>query len=153
MSVSRIRTLLCLGLFAIGLAASAAHAVVLQGRGELHAGGNGIAAFQMVGMLAVSGGGALIIDDDIRVETQGVGRVTDLGDGRLLYEGYGRAIARSTAPFTAKITGAKIRLHAKGKGRAFLKGCGRLEVGAPDEGGLDEEWGPDLELDFDSDGS
>ena len=146
MSFSRIRVGSCLALLATAFLATAAQGVVLQGRGELHAAGNGVAAFQMVGVLAVRGGGVLIVDDDVRVETQGVGRVTDLGDGRLLYEGYGRAVVASTAPFAARITGTKIRLHAKGKGRAFLKGCGRLETGD-----LDEDWGPDLEVDFDAD--
>lgn len=127
------------------LLASAASAAVLQGRGELHAAGNGSAVLEMGGVLTVPGGGVLIVQDDVQIETQGVGRRTDLGDGRVLYEGYGRAIIESRDPTRIKISRARIRLHAQGAGRALLEGCGVIRT---DD--VDVDWADDLELEFDS---
>ncbi len=125
------------------LLATAASAVVLKGRGEVHAAGSGLAVFDMVGVLVVRGGGLLIADESARVEVEGIGRQTALGDGRVLYEGYGRAVVASPEPTRIEIAGAKLRLHARGAGRALLKGCGVLHT---DE--LHSRWEDDVDLEF-----
>lgn len=123
--------------------ASSSSGAVLHGRGELHAMGNGLAKFDMVGVLVVRGGGVLIVDDGVRIETEGRGRTTFLEDGRVLYEGYGHAIIASETRMQVTVAGARIRLHAKGKGRALLKGVGRIQTED-----LDHEWADDPEVDF-----
>ena len=81
------------------------------------------------------------------VEVEGRGRSTELPDGRTLYEGFGRARVRSLDARTrVEVGGARLRLHARGVGRAFLKGCGVVHT---DD--LDADWGPDLEMGFESD--
>lgn len=110
------------------LVATAASAVVLEGRGEVHAMGSGLAVFDMAGVLVVRGGGLLIADESARVEVEGIGRQTSLGDGRVLFEGFGRAVVASREPTRIEIAGAKLRLHAKGAGRALLKGCGVVQT-------------------------
>ncbi|MAE97142.1 MAG: hypothetical protein CL910_21035 [Deltaproteobacteria bacterium] len=130
----------------LAFSATAASGIVLKGRGELHGFGSGLAVLQMRGVLTVKGGGVLIVSEDARVETHGVGRETLLGDGRILYEGFGRAVVASPRPTRIEIAGAGIRLHAKGAGRALLKGCGVVHT---DD--FDGRWENEIELDFESD--
>ena len=128
------------------LMATAASAVVLKGRGEVHAMGSGLAVFDMKGVLVVRGGGLLIVDERARVDVEGIGRQTALGDGRVLYEGYGRAVVASPEPTRIEIAGAKLRLHAKGVGRALLKGCGVVHT---DD--LHSRWEEEVDLEFETD--
>ena len=143
MKVNNLRAVPCLVAALFLVLATAASGVVLHGRGELHAMGNGLAKIQMVGVLAVRGGGVLIVDDHVRIETEGHGRTTYLEDGRVLYEGFGRARMVSDTPMDVTIAGARIRIHAKGGGRAFLKGIGRIQT---DD--LDTDWADDPEVAF-----
>ena len=141
--------LLALALAAVvGLTASGVGAVVLKGRGELHAYGSGLAVLKMRGVLAVRGAGVLIADEDAVVDVGGRGKATHLGDGRILFEGYGHALITSRTPTRIEIAGAHIRLHAKGAGKALLKGCGVIST---DD--LDLRWEDQNSVEFDSEGS
>ena len=129
---------------AVLLAASAAHAVVLQGRGELTAAGNGVAVLVFRGGANLGGIGIAVVEEDALADVQGHGRITPLGDGRLLLEGFGRIEIRSPdRPTRVEIAGAKLRLRARGVGRAFLKGVGHFMTDH-----LDGRWGPDMELEL-----
>ena len=132
---------------AVALIATATSAVVLKGRGELVAYGSGLAVVELRGVLRARGIGLLVVEPDAEVETQGMGRATELADGRILYEGFGRVRVRSLDQRTrVELAGAGIRLQARGVGRAFLKGRGGYHT---DD--LDGEWGPESEIEFESD--
>ncbi len=117
-----------LGITALALAlgfASTASGVVLEGKGDLVAYGSGFAVLELRGEVRLRALGLLIVEPDVEVETDGRGRSTFLEDGRILYEGFGRAVVRSPdAPTRIELGGAGIRLRARGVGRAFLKGRG-----------------------------
>jgi hypothetical protein len=124
---------------AAGLAAGVAHAVVVKGRGELLARGNGVAVLQLRGAISANGFGLAVVEADALVETQGEGRVTPLGDGRLLLEGFGGIVVRSPdEPTRLEIAGAGLRLRARGVGIARLRGTGAYST---DD--VDGRWGPD----------
>lgn len=128
------------------VAAGSADALTLKGKGEVHAYGNGLAVFHMVGVFTVRGGGLLVVEPDAQVQTFGIGRETALADGRILYEGFGRAVVASFVATRIEVAGARLRLHGRGAGVAFLKGAG---VVFTDD--LDRPWDPDVELEFESD--
>ncbi len=128
------------------LVASTASAVVIKGRGELRAAGNGLAVVELRGQASIGGAGLVIVDDFAIVETDGIGRETEIGGGRVLFEGFGRVTVRSLdRPTRIEAGGAKVRLAARGVGRAFLKGCGVFHT---DD--VDGPWAPDNEVEFDS---
>jgi hypothetical protein len=139
------RTGLLLALIA-ALAATTASAVVLKGRGELHAAGSGLAVLDMRGVVHARGGGILIVEPQAIVDIDGQGRETQLDDGRILYEGYGRAKIVTPRRSRIEIAGARIRLHARGAGRAVLRGCGLVHT---DD--VDGDWEEDVEVEFQSD--
>jgi hypothetical protein len=124
---------------AVALAAGVAHAVVVKGRGELLARGNGVAVLQLRGAITAHGFGLAVVEEDALVQTKGDGRVTPLGDGRLLLEGFGGIVVRSPdEPTRLEVAGAALRLRARGVGIARLRGSG---VYATDDG--DGRWGSD----------
>ena len=126
--------------------ASAAHAVIVKGRGELTAAGSGLAVLDFRGGAPLAGIGVAIVEEDALVETQGHGRITPIDDGRLLLEGFGRIVVRSLEKRTrVEIAGAKLRLRARGVGRAFLKGVGHYMT---DD--LDGVWRSEQVLEFDN---
>jgi hypothetical protein len=128
------------------LAASAAQAVILKGRGELTAAGSGLAVLDFRGGAALAGIGVAIVEEDALVETQGQGRITPIDDGRLLLEGFGRIVVRSFDERTrVEVAGAKLRLRARGVGRAFLKGVGHYMT---DD--LDGAWNVEQVVEFES---
>lgn len=127
-----------------GLAAGVAHAVVVKGRGELLARGNGVAVLELRGAVSASGFGLAVVDEDALVETTGEGRVTPLGDGRLLLEGFGGLALRSPdEPTRLELGGARLRLRARGVGVARLHGTG---VYSTDDG--EGRWGPELSVEL-----
>ena len=129
---------------ALLLATSAAHSVVVKGRGELTAAGNGVAVLVFRGGANLAGGGLAVVDEDALVDVQGHGRITPLGDGRLLLEGFGRIEIRSPDERTrVEIAGAKLRLRVRGVGVAFLKGVGHYMTHD-----VDGAWAEDLSLEF-----
>lgn len=128
------------------LAAGAAHAVILKGRGELTAAGSGLAVLDFRGGAALAGIGMAIVEEDALVDTQGEGRITPIDDGRLLLEGFGRIVVRSLDERTrVEIAGAKLRLRARGVGRALLKGVGHYMT---DD--LDGAWNAEQVVEFES---
>lgn len=127
-------------------AAAAAQAVVIQGRGVLSAAGNGFAVVELRGALHASGIGLAVVEEDAIVDLQGHGRVTRIGEGRVLLEGFGAIAIRSLDDRTrVELGGARLRLRAKGIGRAFLKGVGTFMTDDVDGG-----WDPDAEVLFES---
>jgi hypothetical protein len=125
--MTKIRNLawLTAALGAAGLAAGVAHAVVVKGRGELLARGNGVAVLQLRGVVSANGIGLAVVEEDKLVETTGEGRVTPLGDGRLLLEGFGGLSVRSLdEPTRVELAGAALRLRARGAGIVRLRGSG-----------------------------
>ncbi len=128
------------------LAAGTAGAVILKGRGELHAAGNGVAVVTMRGAASLRGIGLAIVEEDKIVKLEGHGRTTRLDDGRLLLEGFGRVVLRSPDErMRFEAAGARVRLHAKGAGVAFLKGTGRI---LSDD--VVAAWEPDAQVEFES---
>jgi len=139
--MTKIRKLgwLTSALGAAGLAASVAHAVVVKGRGELLARGNGVAVIQLRGAVVANGIGLAVVEEDKLVETSGDGRITPLGGGRLLLEGFGGLVVRSPdEPTRLEVAGAALRLRAHGAGIVRLRGSG---IYATEDG--DGRWGQD----------
>ena len=129
---------------AAALAAGVAQAVVVKGRGELLARGNGVAVLDLRGFASAGGIGLAVVEEDALVETTGQGRVTPLGDGRLLLEGFGAIAVRSPdEPTRLEVAGARLHLRARGVGIARLRGTG---VYSTDDG--DGRWGPDLAVEL-----
>jgi hypothetical protein len=130
---------------ALVLVTSAAQAVVVKGRGELTAAGNGFAVLDFRGGATLAGVGIAIVEEDALVDTHGEGRVTPIDNGRLLLEGFGRIVVRSLEERTrVEVAGSKLRLRARGVGRALLKGVGHYMT---DD--LDGTWNHDQILEFD----
>ena len=126
---------------------SEAGAEVVAGRGELRAAGNGLAVLVFRGQATVRGIGLAVVEREDIVETHGHGRITPLGGGRVLLEGFGRVTVRSLRDRTRlEAAGARMRLHAKGVGVAYLQGVG---VYTTDD--LEGAWGPDAGVAFESD--
>ena len=124
MTRMRIATvgLLTVALLAAGGVASA---VVIKGRGELTAAGNGVAVLVFRGGANLAGMGLAVVEEDSIASLDGHGRITPLGRGRVLLEGFGRIEIRSPDARTrVEIAGAKLRLRARGVGVAYLKGAG-----------------------------
>ncbi len=135
---------LAVALVVLGLGATAASAVVIAGRGELHAMGDGFAALDLRGVLRVRGGGILVADRGAIVELDGRGRCAPVADGRAVCEGFGEAVVRSVRQRThVEIAGAHLRLHAKGAGRALLRGTGIFHT---DD--VDGAWADEAEVEF-----
>ena len=127
------------------LATGVAHAVVVKGRGELLARGNGVAVLELRGAVSASGIGLAVVDEDALVETTGEGRVTPLGDGRLLLEGFGGLVLRSPdEPTRLELAGARLRLRARGVGVARLHGTGSYSTDDSDG-----RWGAELSIELD----
>jgi len=136
--------------FALAVAAvaapPAAGAEVVAGRGELHAAGDGFAVLVLRGQATVRGVGLAVVEREDVLETEGRGRITPLGDGRVLLEGFGRITVRSLRDRTRlEAAGANLRLHARGVGVAYLKGTGLYHT---DD--RDGAWEPDAAVAFDS---
>jgi hypothetical protein len=130
------------------LLAGAAGAVVLKGRGELIASGNGLAVLELRGKASVRGLGLVIVDEHAVVDAQGHGRSTRLGDGRVLFEGFGVVSVRSLRQRTrVEAAGAKLRLRAQGSGVALLKGTGHFLT---DD--VDGRWGAGVTVEFQEEG-
>jgi hypothetical protein len=126
------------------LAAGVAHAVVVKGRGELLARGSGVAVLALRGGVVASGIGLAVVEEERIVETSGEGRVTPLGDGRVLLEGFGRIAVRSLEePTRVELAGARLRIRARGAGVATLRGVGQYTT---DDG--EGRWAPDLALEL-----
>ena len=124
------------------LAAGVAHAVVVKGRGELLARGSGIAVLALRGGVTASGIGTAIVEEQRIVEISGEGRVTPLGDGRVLLEGFGRVAVRSLEePTRVELAGTRLRIRARGAGVAHLRGVGQYTT---DD--AEGRWAPDLVL-------
>ncbi len=126
------------------LAAGAAHAVLVKAKGELLARGNGAVALELRGAVSANGVGLAIVEEDALVETRGDGRVTPLGQGRLLLEGFGGIVVRSPdGPTRIELAGARLRLRARGVGVAHLRGVGLYST--DDSEG---RWSPDVSLEL-----
>jgi len=144
--VRKIRSItwLVAALGAAGLAAGVADAVVVKGIGELIARGNGVAVLQLRGVVHAGGVGLAVVEEDALVETVGEGRVTPLGDGRLLLEGFGAIEVRSPdEPTRLEVAGARLRVRARGVGIARLHGSG---VYSTDD--AEGRWAPELSLEL-----
>ncbi len=108
---------IALGVAALLLVASAAGAVVLEGRGQLSAAGNGLAVLQFRGEGTFAGFGLAIVEQRAIVSTSGEGHITPLPRGRALLEGFGHVSIRSFEERTrVEIAGARLRLRAGGDG-------------------------------------
>ena len=130
----------------LALMAGTAQAVVVKGRGELAAAGNGVAVIVLRGGVNVAGVGLAVVEEEDIAELEGHGRITPLGDGRVLLEGFGRIEVRSPDDRTrVEAAGAHLRLRARGVGVAFLKGVGHFMT---DD--VDGPWDADTEVEFDS---
>ncbi len=126
--------------------AGAAQAVVVRGVGALAAAGNGLAVVDLRGQLGVKGVGIVVADPDVVVRTDGVGQVSLLDDGRAVYEGFGYVVVESLDTRTrVEAAGARIRLRARGIGRAVLKGKGVYSTSD-----LDGAWDADATIEFES---
>ncbi len=131
-------------LVAACLAAGAAHAVLVKGRGELLARGSGFAVLELRGGVAASGIGLAVVEEEKIVETSGEGRLTPLGDGRVLLEGFGQVVVRSPdEPTRLELAGARLRIRARGAGFAYLRGVGQYTT----EDG-EGRWAPDLAIEL-----
>jgi hypothetical protein len=129
---------------AAALAAGVAHAVVVRGRGELQARGSGFAVLALRGGVAASGIGLAVVEEAKMVELSGQGRVTPLGDGRVLLEGFGSVAVRSLdEPTRVELAGARLRLRARGAGVITLRGVGHYTT--EDGSGY---WGRDLSIEL-----
>jgi hypothetical protein len=128
------------------LAAGVAHAVVVKGRGELLARGSGFAVLELRGGVAASGIGLAVVEEERIVETSGEGRLTPLGDGRVLLEGFGGFAVRSLEePTRVEVAGARLRIRARGVGIARLVGAGHYTT---DD--AEGRWAPDLEVELEA---
>ncbi len=135
---------IALGVAALLLVASAAGAVVLEGRGQLSAAGNGLDVLQFRGEGSFAGFGLAIVEQRAIVSTSGEGHITPLPRGRALLEGFGRVSIRSFDERTrVEIAGARLRLRARGAGAVILKGVGHFMT---DD--LDGVWSDDKILHF-----
>jgi len=124
--------------------AGSAGAVVIKGRGELTAAGNGVAVLVFRGGANLAGVGLAVVEEDAIAGLDGHGRITRLDDGRVLLEGFGRIEIRSPDQRTrVEIAGAKLRLRARGVGVAYLKGVGTFMT---DD--LADAWTEDLGVEF-----
>ena len=131
-------------LAAAGLAAGVAHAVVVKGRGELQARGSGFAVLALRGGVVASGIGLAVVEEDKIAETSGQGRITPLGDGRVLLEGFGSVAVRSPdEPTRVELSGARLRIRARGAGVAYLRG-----VGAYSTEDSEGRWGRELSIEL-----
>lgn len=126
------------------LLGGSAQAVVVHGKGELRAAGHGFVVMELRGVATVAGRGLVIVERAAIVEKDGFGRVTPLGDGRVLLEGVGRVRVRNLRDRTRlEAGGARLRVRARGIGVAILDGVGHYST--DDQDG---RWGPDLEVEF-----
>jgi hypothetical protein len=133
--------LLAVSLLAV---AGVASAVVVKGRGELTAAGNGAAVLVFRGGANLGGIGLAVVEEDAIAGLDGHGRITPLGDGRVLLEGFGRIEIRSPDERTrVEIAGARLRIRARGVGVAWLKGVGHYMT---DD--RSDSWSDDLQLEF-----
>lgn len=108
-------------------AAGVAGAVVIKGKGQLTAAGNGVAVLVFRGGANLAGVGLAVVEEDAIAGLDGHGRITPIGNGRVLLEGFGRIEIRSPDQRTrVEIAGAKLRLRARGVGVAYLKGVGHF---------------------------
>ncbi|MCP4002956.1 MAG: hypothetical protein GY725_02045 [bacterium] len=124
--------------------AGIASAVLIEGRGELAAAGDGLAVVTMRGVANIAGLGIAIVPERKIEELDGQGRVTPLDGGRVLLEGFGRVVLASpNEVMRFKAAGARLRLRARGAGVARLKGHGRIWT---DD--ADAPWNPDVDVEF-----
>ncbi len=130
----------------LALVAGTAQAVVVKGRGDLAAAGNGVAVLVLRGGVNAAGVGLAVVEEEDIAELDGHGRITRLGGGRVLLEGFGRIVVRSPDDRTrVEVAGAHLRLRARGVGVAFLKGVGHFMT---DD--VDGAWDADTEVEFES---
>jgi hypothetical protein len=130
------------------LAAGAAQAVLVKGRGELLARGSGFAVLELRGGVTASGAGLAVVEEAAIVETSGEGRMTPLGDGRVLLEGFGQVSVRSLEdPTHVELAGARLRIRARGAGFAWLRGVGQYTT--EDAEG---RWSPTLAIELEEGG-
>jgi len=109
----------------------AAPAETLTGTGALHAQGSGIARLAGSGATRIQGKGVLVIHDagaDARIEVTGQGRRVELPNGAVAYFGFDGQARISGPTWRVALTGADIRLAARGRGQVHLDGCGHVVV-------------------------
>ncbi|WP_297529180.1 hypothetical protein [Thiohalobacter sp.] len=99
--------------------------------GTLLAQGSGIARLTGSGATRIEGKGVLVIHDagaDARVEVTGQGRRVELPNGAVAYFGFDGQARISGPTWRVALTGADIRLAARGRGQVHLDGCGHVVV-------------------------
>lgn len=120
-------TALMLTLVFLFVLSTPAIGATVKGTGFLFACGSGVAKIEGKGKVHIEGNGVLWVKDvagDARIVVKGYGKKVVYKDGTICYKGF-RGVADITGShIKVKIKGVKIRLWAKGSGRAYLKGRG-----------------------------
>lgn len=124
--------------FAIGLAvaltlilASVVYAEGVQGTGELHAWGDGLAGLRGDGEVTVAGNGILYFRDhngDAEWSVSSKGGRRDLLNGWIVYYGFDGTFEAQGSRITVVLSGYDVDLWATGTGVVMLRGNGEYEI-------------------------
>lgn len=114
---------------------------VLQGKGWLHAEGNGLVNLHLTGEADIEGHGTgmVYIRGAEEIRANGSGRRIDHPGNIVVFYGYEGEIHATGEKMLIRMVGQKIEFTAEGKGRARLHGRGWYETGNGSTG----DWAPD----------